>query len=153
MYGETFLGQTEYSMFELQSWSYALIFLTPFPSVPPPSVSITHDGGATPYAGSVLTLTCEVTLRDVPAAVQPGLTVVVTLIGTGGSPLSNTARFTVNDQQGSGTTYTRTVVFNTLATGNAGTYDCEADLSHSSQFITSRDDIRGQVPIINIVGE
>ena len=141
-------------MFELQSWSYALIFLTPFPSVPPPSVSITHDGGAiTPYAGSVLTLTCEVTLRDVPAAVQPGLTVVVTLIGTGGSPLSTAGRITVSDQQGSSTTYTRTAVINTLATNNAGTYACEADLSHSSQFITDRDDTRGQVPVMNILGE
>ena len=140
-------------MFELQSWSYALIFLTPFPSVPTPSVSITHDGGPTPYAGSVLTLTCEVTLRDVPAAVQPDLTVSITLIGAGMSPLSTAGRITVSDQQSSGTTYTRTAEFNTLATGNAGTYTCEADLSHSSPFITDRDDTRGQVQISNIQSE
>ena len=145
-------GFCEYSMFELQSWSYALIFITPFPSVPPPSVSITHNGGATLYAGSVLTLTCEVTLRDVPAALQPGLTVVVTLLGTGGNPLSTAGRITVNDQQGSGTTYTRTAEFNTLVTGNAGMYTCEANLLHSSPFITNRFDTRGQVTI-DIVGE
>ena len=139
-------------MFELQSWSYALLFLTPFPSVPRPSVSITHDGGPTPYAGSVLTLTCEVTLRDVPAALQPGLTVVITLIGTGGNPLSTASRLTVSDQQGSGTTYTRTAVINTLVTFNAGTYTCEADLLHSSPFITNRFDTRGQVTI-DIAGE
>ena len=90
---------------------------------------------------------------DVPAAVQPGLTVVVTLIGTGGNPLSTAGRITVSDQQGSGTTYTRTAVINTLATGSAGTYACEADLSHSSPFITDRDDTRGQVPVTNILGE
>ena len=140
-------------MFELQSWSYALIFLTPFPSVPPPSVSITHDGGATLYAGSVLTLTCEVTLRDVPVALQPGLTVNTTLLGTGGNPLSTAGRITVSGQQSSGTTYTRTAVINTLFTGNNGTYACEADLLHTSQFITDRDDARGQVPVINIQGE
>ena len=140
-------------MFELQSWSYASVFLTPFPSVPPPSISITHDGGATLYAGSVLTLTCEVTLRDVPVALQPSLTVVVTLLETGENPLNTAGRITVSDQQGSGTTYTRRAVINTLATGNAGTYACEADLSHSSQFITSRDDTRGQVPVMNIQGE
>ena len=88
-----------------------------------------------------------------PAAVQPGLTVSITLIGAGMSPLSTSGRITVSDQQSSGTTYTRTAEFNTVATGNAGTYACEADLSHSSQFITNRDDTRGQVQIINILGE
>ena len=139
-------------MFELQSWSYALIFLTPFPSVPTPSVSITHNGGATLYAGSVLTLTCEVTLRDVPVALQPGVTVNTILLGTGGNPLSTAGRITVSGQQGSGTTYTRTAEFNTLVTTNAGVYACEADLLHTSPFITNRFDTRGQVTI-DIAGE
>ena len=101
------------------------------------TVGVQHDGGITVYAGSVLTLTCEIVLvGSVPPNLRSDVTLMTTWLGTFGNPLSSGGRITVNPAIGSGTFYTSTVVFNTVRTNNAGTYTCQATATHSSLFIT-----------------
>ena len=121
-------------------------------SVPSLSVAVEDDGGSPIYAGSVLTLTCEISLvGSVPSSLRVDVTVMTTWLGASGNMLSTGGRITVNPAVGSGTFYTSTVVFNTVRTNNAGTYTCQATATHSSTFIT--DVTTPDVVTISPVGE
>ena len=125
----------------------AILFL-----VPSSAVDVVHDGGIIIYAGSVLTLTCEISLVDsVPPNLRSDVTVMTTWLGTSGNPLSTGGVITVNPAMGSGAAYTSTVVFNTVRTFFAGTYTCQATVTHSSQFIT--DVTTSGVVMISVQGE
>ena len=108
-----------------------------FISVPSPSIGVADDGGSTIYAGSVLTLACEVIFANVPLNLRDGVTVMTAWTGAMGNPLVSGGLITVNPAVGTVPAYTSTVVFNTVRTGNAGTYTCQATVTHSSGFITS----------------
>ena len=85
----------------------------------PASVSVTHDGGTTLYAGIVLTLTCEIAVNGVPTAMLSSIDVSTTWIGTGGNELTSSGRITVTPAElDSGTTYISTVEFDTLGTSS-----------------------------------
>ena len=99
-------------------------------------VDVQHDGGTPIYAGSMLTLTCNIFVEDVPFNLRDGVTVTTTWLGASGNMLAAGGRITVNHAAGSGVSYTSTVVFNTVVTNNGGTYTCQATATHSSQFIT-----------------
>ena len=116
---------------------YARCSLLLFISVPSPSIGVVHDGGSTIYAGSVLTLACEITLANVPLDLRDGVTVMTAWTGAMGNPLVSGGLITVNPAVGTAPAYTSTVVFNTVRTGSAGTYTCQATVAHSSGFITS----------------
>ena len=97
-----------------------------------PSVSVSHIGGTTVYAGIVLTLTCEITVTGIPADMLSNIDVSATWTGPSGNELSNTSRFTVTPAElDSGTTYISTVVIDTLITGNNGMYTCQANINPS----------------------
>ena len=115
-------------------WQY--FYYGHFCLVPSLSVDVQHDGGSTIYAGSMLTLTCNIFLVSIPSNLRDGLTVTTTWLGASGNMLAPGGRITVNPGVGSGVSYTSTVVFNTVVTNNAGTFTCQATATHSSQFIT-----------------
>ena len=108
-----------------------------FISVPSPIIVVVHDGGSTIYAGSVLTLACEIFLMNVPLSLDDDVTVMTAWTGAMGNLLTSGGLITVSPAVGTAPTYTSTVVFNTVRTGNAGTYTCQATVTHSSGFITS----------------
>ena len=99
--------------------------------VPDPSVSVTHNGGTPLYAGIVLTLTCEITVTGVPTAMLSNVTVSTTWTGAAGNTLSTGGRITITPTElNSGTsTFISAVVFDTLVTGNGGTYTCQANIN------------------------
>ena len=104
--------------------------------VPDPSVSVTRDGGTTLFAGTVLTLTCEITVTGVPIAMLSNTIVSVTWLGAGGNPLMSNDRISITGaMQNSGTnSYISTVVFDTLITANMGTYSCKANINPSGSL-------------------
>ena len=114
----------------------AIFLLWPFYLVPSLSVDVQHDGGSTIYAGSMLTLTCDILVNSVPFNLRDGVTVTTSWLSASGNMLATGGRITVNPAAGSGVSYSSTVVFNTVVTNNDGTYTCLATATHSSQFIT-----------------
>ena len=108
-------------------------------SVPSLTVSVEHDGGSTIYSGSMLTLTCDISLLGiVPPILSIDATVTATWLGASGNMLSTGGTITVNPAVDidNGNSYESTVVFNTARTSNEGTYTCQATVTHSSPFIT-----------------
>ena len=100
----------------------------------------------------MLTLTCNILVVDVPSNLLDGVTVTTAWLGVSGNPLSTGGRITVTSAMGlTDTFYTSTVVFNTVRTNNAGTYTCQATVTHSSLFIT--DVTTPGVEMISPVGE
>jgi len=63
-----------------------------FFSVPDPSVSVTHNGGTTLYAGIVLTLTCEITVTGIPADMLSNIDVSATWTGPSENELTSSGR-------------------------------------------------------------
>ena len=85
----------------------------------------------------MLTLTCRITVVDVPPNLGSGVTVTTAWLGASGNPLNSGDTITVNPAEGSiDTVYISTVVFGTVRPNNDGTYSCRATATHSSQFIT-----------------
>ena len=100
--------------------------------VPDPSVTVTHNGGTTVYAGIVLTLTCEITVTGVPTAMLSNIDVSATWTGAGGNELTSGGRITVTPAElDSGTTYISTVEFDTVGTSHNGIYTCQANINPS----------------------
>ena len=120
-------------LFDRQSFYHGQFY-----SVPSLTVDVQHDGGAPIYAGSILTLTCDIFVVSVPSSLRDGVTVTTVWLGALGNMLATGGKITVNPAEGyfSGVSYASTVVFNTVRTTNAGTYTCQATATHSSQFIT-----------------
>ena len=84
----------------------------------------------------MLTLTCDIQVPSIPFNLRDGVTVTTSWFGASGNMLATGGRITVNPAEGSGVSYTSTVVFNTVITNIDGTYTCRATATHSSQFIT-----------------
>ena len=108
--------------------------------VPKPAVTISSSAGTIHsgvYTGSVLALTCTVTINE---RVPQNNTMVIISWTKGSTDISNTAddeRITVSNVQQIGTSlnYTSTIVFNTLQQSDAGEYRCQANISLPSPFI------------------
>ena len=117
--------------------------------VPDPSVSVTRDGGTPLFAGIVLTLTCEITVNGIQTDMLSNVDVSATWIGAGGNPLSTGGRFTATDavQVSGTTTYISTVVFDTLITGNQGTYTCQANINPTGSFLTASNRVDANIII------
>ena len=98
-------------------------------------VEVTHDGGSPIFSGSVLTLTCSITLDIDVLHHRNLLTVTSRWYGPRG-PLTNGSGITVAPAVASLTEdcYTSTVVLNTIM--EAGSYSCQATVKHTtSQFV------------------
>ena len=104
--------------------------------VPDPSVSVTRNGGSTLFAGTVLTLTCEITVTGVPTAMLSNVIVSVTWLGAGGNPLMTSDRISITDaMRNSGTnTYISTVEIDTIITANMGLYTCQANINSTGSL-------------------
>jgi len=103
-----------------------------FLAVPLPAlVSVVHSADSSTYAGSQLTLVCNIVLDSTLFPVLGDLVVTSVWSDPGGGILSIDSRITVSPatQQGSTTTFTSTVMFNTLQTSEEGTYTCEATVA------------------------
>ena len=103
-----------------------------FLAVPMPAlVSVVHSADSSTYAGSQLTLVCNIVLDSTLFPVLGDLVVTSVWTLPGGGILSSDGRVTVSpvSQQGITTTFTSTVMFNTLRTSDAGTYTCEATIA------------------------
>ena len=106
-------------------------------SVSAPTVTVLPDVFETIYAGSILTLTCNILLGGIPANLLSGVTVNAQWDGTGGNSLMNSSMITVNPFMSTSVNlYTSRVVFNTISSRNEGPYTCQVGFTHSSQFIT-----------------
>ena len=120
--------------------------------VPDPSVSVTRDGGTPLFAGIVLTLTCEITVNGIPTDLLSNVDVSATWTGAGGNTLVSSDRISITDAvQNSGTnTYISTVVFDTLITGNQGTYTCQANINPTGPFLTASNGVDANIitPVI-----
>ena len=94
-------------------------------------VSVFNGGSATPFAGSQLTLTCNIVLNSNLFPILGDLDVTRMWSGPGSGMLSSGGRITVSpaSRQGLSTTFTSQVVFNTLRTSDAGTYTCQATVA------------------------
>ena len=112
----------------LWSSDYRSISILP---VPAPVVSVFRGGGATVFAGSQLTLTCNIVLDSDLFPILGDLNVTRMWTGPGGGMLSSDGHITVSpaSQQGASTAFLSTVVFNTLRTSDAGTYTCQATVA------------------------
>ena len=101
------------------------------------SVGVTPDSTGIIYAGSVLTLTCHILLSDIPTSLLGVVSVSATWFEAQDGTLSNGNRITVNPAAPvTNIVYLSTLVFNTVRTGDMGTYTCQATVSHPSPFIT-----------------
>ena len=116
--------------------------------VPDPSVSVTRNGGATLFAGIVLTLTCEITVTGIPTAMLRNVIVSVTWIGAGEVPLMSDDKVSITGAiQNPGTnSYISTVEIDTLITG---TYTCRANIipSASLTFIVTSNATDGSITL------
>ena len=83
------------------------------------------------YAGSQLTLTCNIVLDSTLFHILGDLVVTSVWTGPSSGVLSSDGRVTVSPAslQGISTTFVSTVMFNTLRTSDAGTYTCEATVA------------------------
>ena len=100
--------------------------------VPSPGVEAAANSTGTIFAGSVLTLTCIITLDGGLSGMLTDLSVTTVWteggqeVSTGGNIMVSGAMFAV------GTTYSSTLSFNTVHTGDAGDYTCTATVSSPS---------------------
>jgi len=94
-------------------------------------VNILPPGVESAYAGSQLTLTCSIVVNSILFPTLGDLVVTSVWSDPGGGMFSSDGRITVSpaSQQGITTTFTSTVMFNTLRTSDAGTYTCEATVA------------------------
>ena len=108
--------------------------MSPLP-VPPPRVDVSHHPKTDMlYAGSSLNLTCVITLNSVLSPVLGDLRVTSIWTKLRRTSLSSNGggRITVSptSQQGITTTYSSTVMFNTLQLSDTGNYTCEVTVAH-----------------------
>ena len=108
-----------------------------FPVVPAPVVQVSSNAsGGDLYAGSILTLSCTITIDD--QLMSAGNMVMVTSTWMKDSVMvtSNDQRITTSQTipRGSTDEYISTLSFNTLRVVDNGKYTCEANINHSSLF-------------------
>ena len=97
-------------------------------AVPDPVVTVTSDGSETLYAGSLLTLTCTITLGQTLSSMLSDLSVTSTWAKSDSTLTSSTNRV-VSPAMLSGGTFSGTVMFNTLLTSDTGGYSCRTTVT------------------------
>ena len=98
--------------------------------VPSPiSVTVVSDLRSPVVVGSNVSLTCTVELSP---SVDVSVTVNTVWTGPAGFMATNTAQ----PVMGSTTTYTSTVMLNSFETSQSGQYNCTANISSTSSFLT-----------------
>ena len=98
-------------------------------------VSSNASGGDL-YAGSILTLSCTITIDDQLMRAANMVMVTSTWMKDSVMVTSNDQRITTSQAKHSGSTdeYISTLSFNTLRRSDTGKYTCQANISHSSLF-------------------
>ena len=99
-------------------------------------VTITGDDSRTLYAGSILTLTCTITLDQTLSSMLSDLSVTSTWTKSGSTLTSSTNRV-ISPAMPLGNTYSSTVVFNTLHTTDVGNYSCRATVTSTDMSKTA----------------
>ena len=116
-------------------------------------MTLSHDGRSPVYSGSVITLTCTITLDATVVQNEQILIVTNTWLGRY-SEFSNKTRITETGAMNTSVPgqYTSTVTFNTLRASDAGDYTCRATVTHHAtpQFFDSG--VNTDVLNINIQG-
>ena len=80
---------------------------------------------------------CNILISDIPTSLLGVVSVSATWFDAQDGTLSNGSRITVTPAaQVTNTFYLSTLVFDTIRTGDMGTYTCQATVSHPSPFIT-----------------
>ena len=99
-------------------------------------MQLSNASGGDLYAGSILTLSCTITIDD--QLMTAGNMVMVTASWMNNSVIvtSNGQRITTSQTKRTGSTneYISTLSFNTLRIGDTGRYTCQANIGHSSLF-------------------
>ena len=97
-------------------------------------MAVEHDDRSTINAGSVLVLSCTITLDR--RVTQTELLIMTNSWRGPHGELENETRITVMKKQGTSGQYFSNVTFNTIHVGDSGNYSCQANVSHpASQFI------------------
>ena len=120
-------------------------------TVPRPTVITGHDGGSNVYAGSVLILTCTITLDGLVAQNEA---LIVNNIWTGRSneTITSTARIAVTYPSSTSAQYLSTIKFQTLRERDTGIYSCWATVSHKSiQYV--QDGTSANSTTLNVQGD
>ena len=103
-------------------------------SVPSPKVAIEHNSRSAINAGSVLVLSCTISVDRRVAQIKQ-LIVTNTWTGPHGE-LQNETRITVVQAHGTSGQYCNNVTFNRTHVSDSGNYSCQSNVSHqASQFI------------------
>ena len=102
-------------------------------------MAIEHSSRSTIIAGSILVLSCTITL-DGRVAQDTQLMVTSKWTGPHGEldnrEPGNETRVTVMEEQNTSGQYSSNVTFNTVHVGDFGSYSCEANVSHrASPFV------------------
>ena len=92
---------------------------------------MTHDGGREIYAGSVLILTCTITL-DERLAQNKALMVNTTWTGPTNETITNAERIAITYPSSAHAQYLSILKFQTLHESDSGHYSCCATVSHKS---------------------
>ena len=110
-----------------------------------------HDRGSNIYAGSVLTLTCTITL-DGLVAQNEALMVNNTWTGPSNETITSTARIAVTYPSSTSAQYLSTIKFQTLREHDTGNYSCCATVSHKSiQYV--QDGTSANSTILDVQGD
>ena len=104
--------------------------------MPPPSVSISHDGAEPLYSGTSLVLTCVVTISN---AVDMSAVLVNSSWSKGGHPLSDQGSRVVETPflqlSGSNNTFVSSIHFNPLYDmADSGMYSCSVAVSPVTNY-------------------
>ena len=108
-----------------------------FSVVPAPVVGFSSNTSSGDlYAGSVLTLSCTITIDDQLMSAENMVMVTSTWMKDSVMVTSNGQRITTSNvnRSGSSSEYISTLTFNTLHIGDTGRYTCQANISESSLF-------------------
>ncbi len=118
-------------------------------------VSATHNGGSgTIYAGSVLTLTCEISLPSSVQSIIHNLTVTSSWDrGTNGTVVGEDSRITVQSTHTPGSlSFLTTVEFDTLHTSDSDVYTCSATVTPSASLSLLAEGQASDTTSISVVG-
>ncbi len=120
-----------------------------------PDVGATHSGGSGIYAGSVLTLTCEISLPSSLQGIISDLPVTSSWTGETNGAVQGDGRITVQSAepvtQGS-RFFITTVEFDTLRISDSDTYTCSATVTPSASLSLLAEGQASDTTSISVVG-
>ncbi len=121
-----------------------------------PDVGATHSGSGTIYAGSVLKLTCEISLPSSLHSMVADLPVTSSWTGESNGAVQGDDRITVQSAEpvvpGS-RFFITTVEFDTLRISDSGTYTCTATVTPSASPSLLAEGQASDTTSISVVGE